>query len=104
MTESFTESPLLTARFDNALHFATRHHALQLRRGTTIPYVAHVLSVAALALEMGGDEDEAIGGLLHDVVEDGGGQPALDDIDARFGDAVAQIVADNSDWIDDGTG
>jgi GTP pyrophosphokinase len=104
MTESFADTPLLTGRFDEALHYATRHHSLQLRRGTTIPYVAHVLSVAALTLEMNGDEDEAIGALLHDVVEDGGGQAALDDIDARFGDVVAQIVADNSDWIDDGTG
>jgi GTP pyrophosphokinase len=104
MTESFTDAPLLTARFDDALHYATRHHATQLRRGTTIPYVAHVLSVAALTLEMGGDEDEAIGALLHDVVEDGGGQAALDEIAARFGDAVGQIVADNSDWIDDGSG
>ena len=71
--EFFTDTPLLTKRFDAALHYATAHHAQQLRKGTPIPYAAHLLAVASLVLEMHGDEDEAIGGLLHDVVEDGGG-------------------------------
>lgn len=53
-------------------------------------------------LEMGGSEDEAIGGLLHDVVEDGGGHAALAEIEARFGADVAAIVLANSDTIDDG--
>ncbi|MCW2992261.1 MAG: hypothetical protein JWM73_2855, partial [Solirubrobacterales bacterium] len=73
MSEAFTDEPLLTVRFDEALHYATRHHARQLRKGTPIPYAAHVLAVASLVLEMHGAEDEAIGALLHDVVEDGGG-------------------------------
>jgi GTP pyrophosphokinase len=101
MAESFTDTPLLTARFDAALHYATRHHARQLRKGTPIPYTAHLLAAASLVLEMHGDEDEAIGALLHDVVEDGGGRQALDEIEERFGAPVARIVRDNSDWVGD---
>ena len=100
MPESFTDVPLLTARFDAALHYATRHHALQLRKGTPVPYAAHLLAVASLVLEMHGDEDEAIGGLLHDVVEDGGGRAALAEIEAAFGAPVAAIVEANSDTLD----
>jgi (p)ppGpp synthase/HD superfamily hydrolase len=102
--EEFTDTPLLTARFDAALHYATRHHAQQLRKGTPIPYSAHVLAVASLVLEMHGDEDEAIGGLLHDVVEDGGGPQALAEIEAAFGPAVAEIVLANTDSLDDHDG
>src|SRR4051794_22675865 len=104
VAESFTDIPLLTTRFDEALHYATRHHARQLRKGTPIPYAAHLLAAASLVLEMHGDEDEAIGALLHDVVEDGGGEVALAEIRERFGDLVAQIVLDNSDTVDDGDG
>ena len=56
MAESFTDSPLLTERFDRALHLATAHHARQLRKGTPVPYAAHLLAVASLALEMHGDD------------------------------------------------
>ena len=101
MPESFTDTPLLSERFDAALHYATRHHARQLRKGTPIPYAAHLLAVASLVLEMHGDEDEAIGALLHDVVEDGGGSTALEDIRVRFGAAVAEIVLANSDSVDE---
>ncbi|HYF27784.1 MAG TPA: HD domain-containing protein [Baekduia sp.] len=101
MAESFTDTPLLTERFDAALHFATRHHARQLRKGTPVPYAAHLLAAASLALEMHGDEDEAIGALLHDVVEDGGGRAALAEIEDAFGPAVAAIVLDNSDKVDE---
>jgi GTP pyrophosphokinase len=99
MTESFTDTPLLTARFDRALHYATQHHARQLRKGTPVPYAAHLLAAASLVLEMHGDENEAIGALLHDVVEDGGGQQALDEIEATFGAEVAGIVLENSDSV-----
>ncbi len=102
--EAFTDSPLLTQRFDEALHYATRHHAKQLRKGTPVPYAAHLLAVASLALEMRCDEDEAIGALLHDVVEDGGGSDALAEIEERFGAAVAAIVLANSDSVDEGSG
>src|SRR4051812_37325755 len=97
--EPYTATPLLTERFDAALHYATRHHARQLRKGTPIPYAAHLLACASLVLEMHGDEDEAIGALLHDVVEDGGGQRALDEISEAFGPVVAAIVLGNSDSV-----
>jgi (p)ppGpp synthase/HD superfamily hydrolase len=82
----------LTQRFTDALAYATEVHAGQSRKGTSVPYVAHVLGVCALVLEDGGGEDEAIAALLHDAVEDGGGQPRLEDIRQRFGDRVAETV------------
>jgi (p)ppGpp synthase/HD superfamily hydrolase len=82
----------LGPRFERALVFATRKHAGQHRKGTTVPYVAHLLSVAALVLEAGGDEDLAIAALLHDVVEDCGGAPMLKEIRRRFGKRVAHVV------------
>lgn len=84
---------LLGPRFERALVFAFELHREQYRKGRTIPYISHLLSVAALVLEDGGSEDEAIAGLLHDAVEDQGGQPTLERIRAEFGDAVAEIVA-----------
>jgi (p)ppGpp synthase/HD superfamily hydrolase len=82
----------LGRRFEQALLFATRKHAGQHRKGTTVPYVAHLLGVASLVLEAGGDEDLAIAALLHDVVEDCGGAPMLREIRRRFGKRVAHIV------------
>ena len=102
MAEAYTDTPLLTERFDAALHYATRHHARQLRKGTPVPYAAHLLAVASLVLEMHGTEDEAIAGLLHDVVEDGGGSKALAEIEEAFGADVAAMVLANSDSVDEG--
>jgi hypothetical protein len=90
-------SPLLGERFERALQHATRLHAAQTRKGTNIPYVSHLLSVAAIVLEDGGDEDEAIAALLHDAVEDQGGRPTLEEIRSLFGDRVAEIVEGCSD-------
>jgi GTP pyrophosphokinase len=88
---------ILSSHFTEALVYATRLHAGQVRKGTQIPYVAHLLSVAALVLEAGGDEDEAIAALLHDAVEDQGGLETLTEIQRRFGDRVAVIVEGCSD-------
>ena len=63
-----------------------------MRKETTIPYIAHLLAVAATVLEYGGSEDMAIAGLLHDAVEDQGGEPRLGDIRNHFGGRVADIV------------
>src|SRR5688572_30621595 len=60
MPETYTDSPLLTDRFDRAVQYALAHHRRQLRKGTEIPYFAHLLAVTAILLEMGGTEDEAI--------------------------------------------
>jgi (p)ppGpp synthase/HD superfamily hydrolase len=70
MPESTASQPLLTARFQHAFALASQIHAAQLRKGTRVPYLAHLMSVAALVLEYGGGEDAAIGGLLHDSAED----------------------------------
>lgn len=83
---------LLTVRYADALQLAWRLHASQLRKGTTIPYVSHLIAVSGIALEHGADEDEAIAALLHDAVEDAGGLPTLAMIRERFGVAVADIV------------
>jgi (p)ppGpp synthase/HD superfamily hydrolase len=83
---------VLADPYDRALTYATQVHGGQCRKGTKIPYIAHLLSVSALVLEDGGDEDEAIAGLLHDAVEDQGGAGRLQDIGARFGEKVAAIV------------
>jgi len=87
-----TEAWPLTQRFTDALAYATEVHAGQSRKGTSVPYVSHVLAVCSLVLEDGGGEDEAIAALLHDAVEDGGGRPVLEEIRRRFGDRVAGIV------------
>jgi GTP pyrophosphokinase len=84
--------PLLGPRFTDAFEFAREHHLRQTRKGTEVPYLAHLMGVASIALDHGASEDEAIAALLHDVVEDGGGPEALARIRASFGDAVADIV------------
>jgi GTP pyrophosphokinase len=83
---------VLGSRFEEALAFAARLHASQVRKGSDVPYVAHLLGVASLALEHGADEDEAIAALLHDAIEDQGGAQAREEIRRRFGDAVTAIV------------
>ena len=82
----------LSKRFNQALAYAAELHAEQPRKGTTIPYISHPLAVAAIVLEHGGDEDEAIAALLHDAIEDAGGDSVRREIRARFGDAVEEIV------------
>lgn len=88
---------LLTARFDEALRFASEVHRHQNRKGGEIPYIAHLLAVTAFVLENGGDEDTAIAALLHDTVEDQGGLPMLERVRAAFGPRVASIVMEVSD-------
>ena len=92
-----TEPVPLGKRFDQALAYASDLHRTQPRKATTIPYMSHLLGVASLVLEDGGEEDEAIAALLHDAVEDQGGEPTLQEIRRRFGDHVASIVEGCSD-------
>ena len=90
----------LTIRFVEALSFAHETHITQVRKDTTIPYISHLISVAGLVLESGGDEDLAIAALLHDAVEDAedmSGEEMSDRIRAKFGDRVADIVDGCSD-------
>ncbi|WP_354699062.1 DNA helicase [Paraconexibacter sp. AEG42_29] len=97
--EAFTvapSAPALGPRFSEALMQAKFIHSAQRRRGTNIPYFAHLQAVSALVLEDGGSEDEAIAALLHDSVEDYGGD-VLERIAHQFGSQVAVIVAGCTD-------
>lgn len=78
--------------FNDALVYAHNLHREQPRKGRDIPYIGHLLGVASLVLEAGGDEEMAIAALLHDAVEDQGGRPTLEEIRRRFGDRVAHMV------------
>ena len=82
----------LSSRYEAALVMASQLHASQKRKGTSIPYISHLLAVSSLVLEHGGSEDQAIAALLHDAVEDQGGLPTLVKIRDHFGDVVAEIV------------
>lgn len=93
--------PILSERFDDALAYTSRLHREQQRKGTTIPYVSHLLAVAAIAIENGADEDQAIAALLHDAVEDQGGLAQLEAIKGRYGPDVAAMVADCTDCHED---
>lgn len=89
MTQTSIE---LSKRFEQAFIYANHLHAKQVRKMSGVPYMAHLLSVAALVLEDGGSEDEAIAALLHDAVEDQGGLPTRAAIYEQFGDRVGEIV------------
>ena len=99
MTHPDLPATFLTARFADAVGYASALHATQIRKGTRVPYVAHLLGVASLVLEADGDEDMVIGGLLHDAAEDAGGEARLHDIEARFGATVAGYVRSCSDSL-----
>jgi len=79
-------------RLQQAFTYAYDLHADQRRKGKDVPYISHLMGVAAIVLEQGGTENEAIAALLHDAVEDQGGKPTLEEIRKRFGDEVADIV------------
>ncbi len=96
-----SEEPLLTSRFALALSFANAIHNKQVRKGAGIPYISHLMSVAASVLEYGGGETEAVAALLHDSAEDCGGKPMLEMVRAMFGDDVATIVESCTDTFAD---
>jgi (p)ppGpp synthase/HD superfamily hydrolase len=96
-----SERLLLTERFSAAVEYARQLHT-EYRKGTDVPYMAHLLGVASLVLgEAGGrvpvTEDMVIAALLHDTVEDHGGMSRLRDVEQRFGSNVARLVAGLSD-------
>ena len=82
----------LSGRFEEALAWAAELHRDQRRKGSDIPYVSHLLAVAALVIEHADDEDQAIAALLHDAIEDQGGLETRDEILRRFGEGVTGIV------------
>ena len=82
--------------FERALKFASRLHAKQTRKGSDAPYISHLLAVAAIALEHGATEKEAIAALMHDAVEDQGGQKTLDEIRRRYGVLRYRSIAETA--------
>ena len=90
-----------TERFSRAVDYARIAHAAQCRKGSNIPYLYHLLGVASLVIEFGGNEDQVIAGLLHDTIEDCGAEHETT-IRAQFGEAVADIVQACTDGTAEG--
>lgn len=88
-------------KFEKALLYAARLHRHQTRKGSEVPYVTHLLAVAAIVGENGGTEDEVVATLLHDTPEDQGGRERSKDIQTHFGKKVAEIVAGCTDTYED---
>lgn len=86
----------LGAQFDRGLAYAAEMHREQSRKSSPVPYLSHLLGVASLVLEYGGDENQAVAALLHDTVEDCPGDQA-GEIRRRFGDDVVAMVEACSD-------
>ena len=99
MKESLQPKIQLTDRFITAVAYAMTMHREQTRKSTDIPYICHPFGVASLVIEASGDEDQAIGALLHDVAEDCGGEPRLVEIREKFGPRVEHIVRSCSDSL-----
>jgi len=100
-----SERLFLTERFTEAVEYARQLHT-EFRKGTDVPYMAHLLGVASLVMgEAGGrvpvTEDMVIAALLHDTVEDHGGMPRLREVEQYFGANVARMVAGLSDTFAD---
>ena len=91
------QSVINKKKYKQALDYAYKLHIKQNRKGTGIPYFTHLVSVSNNIIEDGGSTDEAIGGLLHDAVEDQGGIKTLKEIKRKFGNKVATIVNECSD-------
>ncbi len=96
-TQESAPDQQMLSRFEDALVFAAQKHKAQTRKGTSIPYIAHLMQVSGLALENGADEDEAIAALLHDGMEDQ--DVTEEELTRRFGSAVAAIVVGCSDSV-----
>jgi (p)ppGpp synthase/HD superfamily hydrolase len=99
--KSSLRPPRLGPRLQRAFRYAAEKHAGQTRKKTAVPYLSHLMAVASLVLEAGGDEDMAIAALLHDVVEDCGGMPRLREVRTQFGTRVAKIVEGCTDSFGD---
>ena len=93
-------SPRLTPAFVDAIQYAIEKHGRQTRKGSDIPYLGHLLSVAGLVIDADGTETQAIAALLHDAAEDQGGEATLAEIREKFGTEVAAIVDECSDTFE----
>ena len=80
------EAAVLTERFEQALVYMTHVHGGHTRKGTSVPYISHLMAVAATVLEYGGDEDLAIAGFFTTASRTKAGANRLHDVRNRFGD------------------
>jgi (p)ppGpp synthase/HD superfamily hydrolase len=94
---------MISSRLSSALALAVQAHDGQMRKGTAIPYIAHPMGVASIALDFGATENQAIAALLHDVLEDGGPHYAPL-IEAQFGAEVLALVQACTDGVPDASG
>jgi (p)ppGpp synthase/HD superfamily hydrolase len=83
-------------RYEAALSLAANAHHDQVRKLGGDPYIVHLVHVSVLLIRHGFSDDVAVAGLLHDIVEDQ--EVPLSDIQARFGPAVAEMVATLTEW------
>lgn len=99
-----TETDVITDRFQSALNYAARKHAAHRRKASDIPYLSHLLAVCSILMEYSTDEDVWIAGLLHDAVEDQGGEATALEIETLFGTRVGKLVRDCSEMTADANG
>ncbi len=97
MENRLDEPYTFTDKFYAAIRYAAELHRTQARKGTQIPYISHLMIVAGMVIEDGGNEEEVIAALLHDAVEDQGGAKTREEIRKRFGEKIAGIVDECSD-------
>lgn len=89
----------LSKRVIEAFGLAFELHRTQRRKGSGVPYITHLMAVAAAVGDHGGDEDQIVAALLHDAVEDQGGKETLARIEDAFGREVADLVAGCTDSL-----
>lgn len=98
------ETDVISDRFLAALNYAARKHASQRRKSSDVPYLSHLLAVCSILMEYTIDEDVWIAGLLHDAVEDQGGEQTATEIEEQFGVKVAELVRQCSEITSDAEG
>jgi len=86
------KSTQISPRLYEALQFTFKLHGHDARKASTIPYMAHLLSVCAMTQQDGGDEDEAVAALLHDALEDKPEETSRKEITELFGERVVLIL------------
>ena len=85
------QQPLL----DRAIEFATVKHSRVPRKGTSIPYITHVIEAMEIVSRMTDDEEIRAAAVLHDTLEDT--ETTQEELIRNFGPRVADLVAAESE-------
>ncbi len=101
---SMSSITAITDRFRQALDYAARKHAVQTRKASDIPYLSHLMAVCSIVMDNTSDEDVWIAALLHDAIEDQGGEDTAQEIEAQFGERVSDLVRGCSELTSDDNG